>query len=234
TQDELAGDIRVALALRDQVQDLALALRQLGERPWRGSRLGRGEEVDQPRRDGGAEDGFSTADGLDGPQHLSFFGVFEHIAPGPRPHCREDRGVVFEHRDNEDANMRAIAHDAPRRLDAVDAGHLNVHQDHVWLQSGRHGDGLVACRRLTHHLDIWRRVEQRMDPVAKQRVVISYEHSQWLHHGISFEVAATWADAWVSRGSRAIMRVPPSSSASTTHVPPSSSARSRIESSPTP
>src|SRR5215469_15641049 len=82
-QNELVGDIRIALALRDQVEDFALALRQLGKRVRHSSRLGCGKEVNEPDGDGWAENGLTTANGADGPKHLGFFGVLEDVSPGP-------------------------------------------------------------------------------------------------------------------------------------------------------
>ena len=52
---ELAGDRGVALTARDELEDLALAFRQVWERLGRAGRLAR-EILDQAPGDGGAED----------------------------------------------------------------------------------------------------------------------------------------------------------------------------------
>src|SRR5215469_17861654 len=101
-QNELVGDIRIALALRDQVEDLALALGQLGKRVRHSGRLGCSEEVDETDCDGGAENGLATANGADSPKHLGFFGVVENVSSGPCPHCCEYRGIIFKHGDDKD------------------------------------------------------------------------------------------------------------------------------------
>src|SRR5215469_6548692 len=101
-QNELVGDIRIALALSNQVEDLALALRQLRKRVLHRSRLRCGEEVNEPDCDGWAENGLTTANGADGPKHLGFFGVLENVSSGPCPHCCEYRGIIFKHGDDKD------------------------------------------------------------------------------------------------------------------------------------
>ncbi len=110
--------------------------------------------------------------GPDRAQHLLLIRPLEHIAACTGPHRRKDRVVVLEHGDDDDADVRAGRHDAPRGLDAVDARHLDVHQHHIGLQGRGLVDGILARGRLTHHLGIGHGGQQRAQAFAKQGVIV--------------------------------------------------------------
>ena len=85
-ENEPLGDRRVAVALGDQVEDLALPLGQLGKRLRWCSGPQRCEEVDQAARDRRAEDRLARPDRANGTQHVVFLGILEDIAARARPH----------------------------------------------------------------------------------------------------------------------------------------------------
>ena len=85
---------------------------------------------------------------------------------------REDRLVILIHCQHEDRDVRAGGDDPPGGFDAVEARHIEVHEDDVWLECGSAGDHLLACRGLAddgHALD---RREQRTQAIAERRVIV--------------------------------------------------------------
>lgn len=57
---------------------------------------------------------------------------------------------------------------ASLRVDAIDRRHLNIHQDHVWLECGRQGDGYFSRLRLADYLNVRRRARQCLDAMAEE------------------------------------------------------------------
>ncbi len=105
----------------------------------------------------------------------------------------------------------------PRRLDAVEARHADVHEDDRRAQAPRLVDGLAAVGRLAHHLDVRRRLEQLAKAGADQGLVVGDEHARAHVRGRC---------AWIAK--------PPPSRAPVWSAPPYSATRSRIPISPWP
>ena len=70
----------------------------------------------------------------------------------------------------------------PRRLDAADARHENVHQDHLGAELLGEPDGLVAVLRLAHHIDPVLLFEQRAQPFAHDLVIVDQQQLQRFAH----------------------------------------------------
>ena len=115
------------------------------------------EERPQASRDRRAEDRLARRDGPDRPHELDPLGTLEQVAAGTGAHRGEHRLVVVVHRQHEDGHVRRRIDDPARRLDAVDARHVHVHQHHVGLRDRDRRDDLVAARRLADNLDVVRR-----------------------------------------------------------------------------
>ena len=79
--------------------------------------------------------------------------AFEQIPARARPHRREDRVVVLEHRQDEHTDIRAAADDLPRRLDPVQLRHMQVHHDDIRFELERKLDGVAAVRRFADELE---------------------------------------------------------------------------------
>ena len=60
-------------------------------------------------------------------------------------------------------------------LDAVEAGHAQVHEDDVGGELGSQGDGLGAVGCLAHHLEVRLAGEHADDPGAHHRVVVDHQ-----------------------------------------------------------
>ena len=63
-------------------------------------------------------------------------------------------------------------HDLARGIDAVEAGHLDVHDDDVRLALRRYGDGLITGGGLADHLDVGRGIEQGAQRAQNHRMVV--------------------------------------------------------------
>ena len=127
---EPVRDRRVVGALGELLEDLPLAIGQLGKRL--DAELARpGEKSDHPLGHARPEDRLAATDRLDRPPHLVMARVLEEITMGTRPHRREDRFVIGEHRQDQDTGCPPVRRDLAGRLDAVPTGHREVHQDDV-------------------------------------------------------------------------------------------------------
>ena len=125
--------------------------------------------------------------------------------------------------------MRVGIDDPARRLHAVDARQVDVHQHDVGLQRADRVDRRLAGRDLARHGHARRGREEVHEACAERRVVVGDEDSNRVAAG-----RLGHAGAARPRGSRASTRVPPSGRASIATSPPTSAARSRMDSSPVP
>ena len=87
-------------------EDLALPVGQLREHFGPGLRPLAAEVGRDPLGDAGAEDDLAGADRLDRAHDLGAPRPLEQIAPGTRPQRREDRVVVLQHGEHDDADVR--------------------------------------------------------------------------------------------------------------------------------
>jgi hypothetical protein len=116
--------------------------------------------------------------------------------------------VVGVCRQRHDVDAGLVA-EATGCLDAVAAGHAQVHQDHVRALLARQCQRLLTVGGRAHHLHPLQQVEQQHQPVSDYALVVGYHD----------------ADGHV--GSHSVTRNPePVGPAD--RVPPSSSARSRM------
>src|SRR5438045_4282503 len=102
--------------------------------------------------------------------------------------------------------------DAPGRLDAIDAGHVEVHHDDVRLLFCGEAYRLLAVGGLTHDGGLRQGGEQGAQALAEDRMVIGEEHAQRRGHAAA---SGRWAVNWV----------PPLSRRGTSQCPPSYDAR---------
>ena len=88
----------------------------------------------------------------------------------------EDGGVdvlvEVERREDHDPGVGSAGDDSPCRLDAVDVGHADVHQDDVRPERARELNGLRAVLGLTHHLDPLPRVQDHPEAATDERLVV--------------------------------------------------------------
>ena len=224
----LDGDLGVGPAAGDQLEDLALALGELRERLGVGAGRRPGEEVHQPPGHARAEDRVARRHRADRPDQLRALGALEQVAAGAGAHRREHRLVVVVHRQHEDRDVRRRVDDPARGLDAVEPGHVDVHQHDVRVPGRDRGDRLLARRGLARP----GRCRPR-SPAAAARPARNAAWSSATRTRIRSARLAHGAAARPS-GRRARTRVPPSGRRSTATSPPTSAARSCIDSRPVP
>ena len=63
------------------------------------------------------------------------------------------------------------------RFEAVDPGHADVHQDHVWACARRFEDRLIAVGCLCDDFDLVVECEDGVQGAARQRVVVGDENA---------------------------------------------------------
>ena len=180
------------------------------------------EPVGDPR----AEDRFAVGDGADRAERLVLCGSLELVAACAGSDGGEHGLVIVVHRHHEDVDAFRLAEDAAGGVDAVEAGHVDIHHDDVRSERQRDLDGLLACRSLSDDLGVGDRFEESTKPCSEERVVVGDEDSdRRVHHAVS---------AAGRRGRDATTSVPPPVLSPISQVPPISAARSFIECSPIP
>ena len=133
-QDQVGGDVSIGFALGNQGENLVFAVRQLREelcgatlRGWSSA----AEVVNQALGDGRTKDGLTARHSTDGAQSLLLHGALEEVAARSSANGGEDGLVILKHREDQNADVRACLQDAARGLNAIDAWHLNIHQNDI-------------------------------------------------------------------------------------------------------
>ena len=85
--------------------------------------------------------------------------------------------VEVEGGEDQDRARRVGGEDAPRRLEPVELGHADVHEDDGRLEARRLVDGLEPVARLGDDLDVLLAGEQHAEAGADHRLVVGDEHA---------------------------------------------------------
>jgi len=134
-----------------------------------------GELLDQPARDRGGEQGVAARHDADPVGQLLGRHVLEQEAARARAQRVVDVLVEVEGREHENGDgvlVIALGDDAPRRLEAVDAGHPYVHQHDVGPPLAHEVDRVRAIAGLAGDDDAGLGVEDRSEAGAHERLVI--------------------------------------------------------------
>src|SRR2546422_395946 len=202
---------------RSELQDLPLA---------------GGEEVEHARladpaqvlvhdvlRDGRGEVGLAPRHRLEGELELGDVGPLEKVARGAGAQGLRHVLLGGVHREDQHARAGRLFGDAGGRLEAVEARHRDVHDDHVGTVAAHEVERFAPVRRLRNHLDPADLAQHGADPLANQGVVLGEQHAQRGRHGSV-------------RGNRAHTVVPVPGWESIRKSPPSRCTRSSMPSSP--
>src|SRR4051794_18958822 len=135
---ETRGDLLVRHPGADERERLASAVAEVVARP-RGAQL-----ADARQRDARRQRRLARRGRADPRDDLVGGGVLEQVADRAVVQRLGDVLAVGERCERHDPGLAAGAHDPPRRLDAADARHLEVHEDDVRHVLGAHGDRLLA------------------------------------------------------------------------------------------
>ena len=176
--DEVVGDLRVRHALRHEDEDLPLARRERGDTRFLlglvGAVLGQvgGEHLQHAARDPRGDDRLAARHCADRVGELRRARVLEQEARRAGLEPGEGVLVQVEGRQDEDLRARALTGDLRRRVDPVDPGHADVHEDDVRLEGAGLREGGGAVGGLAHDLDPVLGVEDHAEPHAHERLVV--------------------------------------------------------------
>src|SRR6202020_2290943 len=118
------------------------------------------------------QDGVAGRDGADGGDQVGGLGVLEQEAAGAGSQAGVDVVVEVEGGQDQHLGRQPGGHDVASRLDAVVAGHPDVHEHHVGTQRGAHGDGGGPVGGLADHLDVVFGVEHQAATHPDERMVV--------------------------------------------------------------
>src|SRR5581483_6047220 len=155
----------------------------------------------------------------DGRLELGRGGVFQEIARRPPPQGREDLLLGGEARQHQDPGGRVGGPDPADGLEPVEAGHHEVHEDHVGPQPGRLGHRRLPVAGLPDDLEVGPGGEEGAQALAHDRVVVDDQEPDGRRpaHGA---------------GTHARTVVPRPGAETISNRPPTASTRSRIDTRP--
>ena len=173
---ERVADLLLRVVLDEEGEHLALARRE-PERVGALGRRGRPDGVEELAGDERRGRRPALGDLGDGAHDGFRAGVLEEVAARPGLDGREQPRLVLEHGQHHHLHAGVLPGERRRRLDAVGAGHLDVHQDDLGERRARaraHGEvraeGVAGLGR-EHELDLVEEGELLDEPVAQRRVV---------------------------------------------------------------
>ena len=103
--------------------------------------------------------------------------VLEQKAARPGPQRGQHVLVEVEGRQHDHARRRVELHQPARGLDAVHAGHADVHQADVGRHTPRQPHGVLAVRRLPDDLKILLGLEDEAKSGAHEGLIVGDEHA---------------------------------------------------------
>lgn len=116
--------------------------------------------------------------GADGGAQVVGVYVFEQESAGPGTERLEHVLVDFVGGEHEhvDPVEVAVGGDAPCRLEAVEPGHADVHEDYVGAGCPGDGDGFLAVGRLADDVEVVGEIEQGAETGAHDGLVVGQRH----------------------------------------------------------
>ena len=161
--------------------------------------------------DGGVDDGLVIEDLPEGVADLCSARVLGQVTACASPQGADHGPVIRVGGQHDDLGLRHARTQQASGLDAITAGHPQIHEDDVGEQVSGHGDRLVAISGGAHDLDVRQQAQHHRQSFTDHPLVVSDENTHRLAHA----------------GTRNSTRKPPRVIA-VLSSPPSSSARSRI------
>ena len=120
----------------------------------------------------GADVGAAAGDLADRGDELRRGAFLGEVARGPGADRAHRVLVLLVHGEDENAQLRLLGVHLLDELDAALAGHRHVEQQEIELELAHALHHLVAVARLAHDLEVARRGEQLLEPLAHDRVVV--------------------------------------------------------------
>ncbi len=165
--------------------------------------------------DGRIDGGLAAGDPLECLVEFLGAGVLGQVAAGAGPQRVDDGAVISVGGEHEHLDVRVVFSEETGGLDAVAAGHAQVHQYDIWVLLGRQRQGLCAVGGQADDLDAFEQPQQSAESLADYALVVGEEHANGLGH------------AGTHSSTRNPLPVGPA-----VRAPPSSSARSLMPVSP--
>jgi hypothetical protein len=176
---QMHGDLLGAPAFGDELQHFPFAGRQRGNR--RGAAGGSAadaflyDDIGHPRADVFAADHHR----MDGFHHLVEGPVFQQIAGCPGAERLNEKTPVGVHRENDDLHGIILRQDLPRRIDAVQERHRDIHHDDIDGLLTRRMHRFTAVIHFGDYLHIRFLVYQHPEPLPEYLVIIG-DHDAYL------------------------------------------------------
>ena len=178
------GDLLVRLAVRDELQDLLLALRQPVVRVVRSFERAGLDRADEDARELGAEVLLAGRDRADRARQVGLDRVLQDVAL----HARVERVphvlLVGVHAEDQDAARGPLLQHLDRRVQPVHLRHGHVHDDDVGFELLDERDALEAVAGLADHRDVGVVFEDAPEPLPHQRVVVDEDDADRLRAGV--------------------------------------------------
>jgi hypothetical protein len=141
----------------------------------------------QSLRNGRAEEEFLVGDGPDSLEQIGLGAVLEEIALGTGGEGADQKGLVAVHAQHNDADIGIALDDLGRRVDAIELGHSNVHDDHVGRELFGEADGFAAIGGFADDIDSGVGLEQEPKTFANYSVIIGNEYFGGGRHAAASE-----------------------------------------------
>jgi hypothetical protein len=177
----IRGDLGVGQSAGDQHQHLTLSVREARERGWLAGRRRCGEHggepVEEAAGDARRDDGVAGVDRPDGGDQLLRRRILQEERAGARPQRLDDVLVEVEGGEDDDAGHVAVAlgDGTPRRLDAVELRHADVHQDDVGAGGLDQPQRLLAVARFADDRHVVLGLDDHSEPRAHEGLVVDDE-----------------------------------------------------------
>jgi len=135
------------------------------------------EVLDEASDECGREEGVALDHGANGVDQLFARGVLEKEAARSCPHGLVEVLVEVERREHEHLGGVIVPEQTAHGLDPVEAGHSDVHQNHVRSHGAGNLDRLSAVGRLADHGDVFLSLEDGVEAGTDERLVVGDEHA---------------------------------------------------------
>src|ERR1019366_2172529 len=134
-------------------------------------------------------------------------GVLEQVASSSCLQGREEVVLVAVGGEDDHLCLGVVGADPSQGFDAVDIGHLNVHEDDVGFRLPRLRDRLGAIGRSGHHADVVLYLQHGAEAVEHHGVIVGHQDPD---HA---EAAAAGSTVPTATGRRTVIVVPGSGGA---------------------
>ena len=163
------------VAVRDQGEQLLLAIGEHRERSGPGRATWRRQHTEDPAGHVGPEDRLPCRNRAHGVQDALAVGALDQVATRAGLERGVHRLVVLEHAQDQDRDVGMRLEQPASGLDPADAGHVQVHEDDVGTALGCDQQRLLAVGGLTHDLTEASSASTPITPSPEDRVVVGDE-----------------------------------------------------------